>query len=221
MGDGSIALGGFYNNNALNEDTWNHIAITIDRGTGYQYYIDGSTDASCTASPCDDGTATVDGPNVELGEDWSSSYMYYGILDEVRYYSAAMSSAWLKTEYNNQYSTTTFYDIGAPNGYYTPGSLYSAIFDIGSSGQELSSVNVEQNVPSGCQANIDLQASDDEEFATYSSENFDDVSASYYTSTTPASLSGKRYLRYKVNLEACGSGNVYTPTLYSFKVNYK
>lgn len=221
MGDGSISLGGMYTNSALNDDTWNHIALTVDRGTGYQFYVDGSTDNSCTSWPCYNSTSTVDGPDVKIGEDWSSTYKTYGTLDEIRYYSAAMSSAWLKTEYNNQYSTTTFYTIGNPNGYYTPGYLYSSIFDIGSSGQELSSISVEQNVPSDCQLNIDLQTADDKDFITYTSQNFDDVSTTYYTSTTPASLSSNRLLRYKVNMEACGEGNLNTPTLYSVKINYK
>lgn len=221
MGDGSINLGQVWTNSALTDNVWTHVAMVIDRGTSYQYYINGSADNSCTTWPCYNSTSTVAGPALQLGEDWSDSYMFSGYMDEVRYYTTATSSDWISTEYNNQNATSTFYTIGSANGYDSGGELYSSIYDIGSSDQQLKSMIVEQDVPSGCTLIVTLEASDDKTFATSNSQVFTDYSTTYYTSSTPASLNGVRYLRYKVDMEPCGTDDANTPTLYSVKLNYR
>ncbi|MBT4516543.1 MAG: hypothetical protein HOC78_01465 [Candidatus Komeilibacteria bacterium] len=122
-------------------------------------------------------------------------------------------------------ATSTFYSIGSQavaGGYNTPGTLYSSILDVGSSDKELSSVTVEQNIPSGCSLQITVEVSDDITFPTagITSEVYEDASTSYYTSSTSSTLSGKRYFRYKVDATACNT-NTETPTLYGAKFNYR
>jgi hypothetical protein len=63
------------------------------------------------------GTASVDSisgtPNdFNIGSDFASSYLN-GALDEVRISNIARSADWIKTEYNNQKSPSTFYAYGA------------------------------------------------------------------------------------------------------------
>ena len=106
-------------------------------------------------------------------------------------------------------------------GYNTPGSLYSSILDLGSTDKEIKSLTVEQNVPAGCDLQITAEVSDDVTFATgVTSEVYSDASAGYYTSSTDATMNGKRYLRYKAALTACSS-NANTPTFYGARFNYR
>lgn len=109
-------------------------------------------------------------------------------------------------------------DFTPTEDYIYSGWMYSSIFEIGSADKELESISVEQNVPASCDLSIELEASNDRSFATYVSHTFSDDGATYYTSSTPASLNGYRYLRYKAGMVACGSSS---PTLYDVRVRYK
>jgi prepilin-type N-terminal cleavage/methylation domain-containing protein len=228
MGHNNVTnLGGMYvDTAAITDDVWSYIATTVDRDVGYQAYINTVIKSGCTASPCDDTTAYDIGNvyDVNIGKDWSSkAYFFHGEIDEVRISSDVKSTDWMTTGYNNINSTTTFYTIGAETqmGYNTPGSLYSSILDLGSTDKEIKSLTVEQNVPAGCDLQITAEVSDDVTFATgVTSEVYSDASAGYYTSSTDATMNGKRYLRYKAALTACSS-NANTPTLYGARFNYR
>lgn len=159
------------------------------------------------------------------GSIQSNMYWLNGHIDEIQLENIARSPGWIETSYNNQSSPSTFYSIGneaLAGGYNTPGSLYSSILDLGSTGKELSGITVEQNVPSGCSLQITAEVSNDATFtaANVISEIYDDASTSYYSSSTDAGMNGKRYLRYKVDMTACND-NTETPTLYGAKFNYK
>jgi len=102
------------------------------------------------------------------------------------------------------------------------GYLYSSIYDLGADDQDLQSVIVEQNIPSGCDLDITVETSDSATFtaAGVSSYLFSSTTATYYTSSTPISLNGKRYMRYKVDMTNCG-GSSTSLALYSVKINYR
>ena len=189
---------------------------------GYQFYVNNATDTSYSI----DSSASSIGElyDAAIGRHWSTSdYFFKGEVDELRVSLVARERSWLTTGYNNMYSTSTFYSIGSESiasGYNSPGYLYSSIFDLGSTDKELRSMSVEQNVPSGCNLTVTVEGSDGADFSTVASEDFSDDSATYYTSSTPAALNGKRYIRYKATLTACNS-NADTPALYSVKFNYR
>jgi len=64
----------------------------------------------------------------------SAEEYFEGILEEVRVSNTALSPSWILTEYNNQYSPSTFYAIGSEqtNGSSTP-SLSNLVFNGGTS----------------------------------------------------------------------------------------
>lgn len=225
MGDGTNSLGGMYlSGSAITDDVWTHVAMTVDRDVGYQSYLDNVAAASYSI----DSSASSVGYiyDVTIGRDWSTTaHFYKGDVDELRISLDLKSTDWMTTEYNNMISTSTFYTIGsesAASGYQSPGQLYSSILDLGSTDKELRSITVEQNIPSGCSLQLTAETSDDATFtaANVSSEVYDDASASYYTSSTSATLNGKRYLRYKVDMTSC-NGNADTPILYGAKFTYR
>jgi hypothetical protein len=106
-------------------------------------YVDGSVDTN---------TQTMAGPIV-WGGSWINSFIatgwnvssggnFNGIIDEVRVLSAALSSGWILTEYNNQNSPSSFYSVGSeeeagwvagiPIGVTSPGKIISVdITDVG------------------------------------------------------------------------------------------
>ena len=104
--------------------------------------------------------------------------------------------------------------------YSTPGSLVSSIFDISSTDKVLTSINVNQSVPSGCSLTLTLEGSNDISFSSYTSEAFVDNSTNNFTSSTPANLNNLRYLRYSLALTACDS-DTQTPVLYSMRLNFR
>ncbi|MDP2812601.1 MAG: hypothetical protein Q8O32_02830, partial [bacterium] len=205
-----------------------HVAMTVDRNVGYQAYLNSTAALACTvAAVCAvDSSAMQVGETSEVyvGKDYSATtYFFKGEVDELRISLDLKSSGWIATEYNNMNSTSTFYSIGneaIAGGYNSPGYIYSSIFDLGSTDKELRSMVVEQNVPAGCGMSIDLEADTEATFTSPTVETFSDTSAGYYVSSTPATLNGKRYIRYKATLTACSS-NANTPTLYSIKFNYR
>ena len=127
---------------------------------------------------------------------------------------------------SSSYSSTTTSTVGLIKieslaGVYNPTShLYSSIYSIDSDDRELRSIEVEQNIPSGCGLQVTVEVSNTTNMASASTQVFSDTSATYYVSSTPATLNGKRFLRYKLDMTSC-SGQSQTPTLYSLSINYR
>jgi prepilin-type N-terminal cleavage/methylation domain-containing protein len=224
MGDNNVTnLGGLYfRDTAISDDVWTYVVMVVDRDVGYQGYVNNTAGNSYSI----DSSAYSIGEvyDVNLGKDWSSSdYFFQGELDEMRISTTTRSTDWLTTGYNNMNATSTFYSMGSESvasGYASPGSIYSSIYDIGSADQDLRSITIDQNVPSGCGLQITLEAADNAAMSNAASQVFDDVSVSSYTSSTPVALDGKRYLRYKAYMTSCNTG-ADSPTLYSVKLDYR
>jgi len=111
----------------------------------------------------------------------------------------------------------------AAGGVYSAGTLYSSIFDIGSTGQELLELSVEQDVPVACDLTVTLGVSDDITFTSETTQVFSDHTDGFFTSSTPSSLNGKRFLRYLIGMSPCSgvSENESSPTLYDLNIKYR
>jgi hypothetical protein len=110
-GDGSSSVFNIYEPNTLSDDAWIHFVGVLDRSEGEAYlYKDGTeiaTDSSITGGNIDSSRT------LRLSEDWSSSFHFNGLFDEVRLSSVARSADWIRTEYDNQNDTDSFYSIGS------------------------------------------------------------------------------------------------------------
>ncbi len=93
-------------------NTWTHIAVAVNYSGGNQFvtvYLNGVNSGTGTIV----STADVGSHVVKLAAVGGGSYYLNGFLDEPRISSTARSADWIKTEYNNQYSTSTFYQVAA------------------------------------------------------------------------------------------------------------
>lgn len=93
--------GDHYNNTPLLNNTWYYVTITNDSGD-LRFYLNGSPDGE--VSYATRGGIGYFGTD-ELGENFA------GKLDEVRFSSSVRSADWIKTEYNNQVSSSAFYTV--------------------------------------------------------------------------------------------------------------
>ena len=206
-------------NNFFTHGEWTRFDLTFDRPDIILY----RNGQSLTTYSWDHDLTNLTSGSLMAGAIQSNAYFLNGHMDEIKLSNIARSPGWIETNYNNENSTSTFYEVGTESiagGYNSPGYIYSSIFDLGSTDKELRSMVVEQNVPAGCGLSIDLEADTEATFTSPTVETFSDTSAGYYVSSTPATLNGKRYIRYKATLTACSS-NANTPTLYSIKFNYR
>ena len=89
-----------------NSGTWHHVAYTYD-GTDHIVYVDG--EVSVTNN--DPGITSYNAPVQFVGRGQNAYFI--GKLDELAMSSAVRSSDWIKTEFNNQGSPSTFYSIGS------------------------------------------------------------------------------------------------------------
>ena len=91
--------------------TWQLVTLTYD-GSNMRLYRNGSQVASTGKS----GNLRVNSWDIAIGNNPGNSNTGWasldGKLDEVRVSSAARSADWLTTEYNNQYSPSTFFGVG-------------------------------------------------------------------------------------------------------------
>jgi hypothetical protein len=88
--------------------TWYHVAVTYNAGSIITY-INGAQDgtASKGATINDDS-----GYNFNIGYHDAANGLYWqGRADEARLSSVARSADWIRTEYNNQNSPSTFHYV--------------------------------------------------------------------------------------------------------------
>jgi len=222
------------------DETWFYTTYS------YNYVTDGTSEMNIYYNGALEATSTTAvGPLQANSRDLNLGYYNYngsfqrtfsGLMDEVRISSDVKTSDWIVTEYNNQSDVASFATVNSsriinvpeqPGGhggeiaYESTGELVSSIYDLGASDQNINVITIEQNVPSGCSLEVTLETSDSIIFSTFVSETFSDDDSNYYTATTTDALDNKRWLRYKVDMDACGAGYIYTPSLYSVKIDYE
>lgn len=88
------------------DTNWHHL-VAVYSGSGVTVYIDGASNA--TSGNTSNFNATTN--PVQLGG--ISSAVWNGSLDELRISNTALSADWVKAEYNNQSSPSTFYSVGS------------------------------------------------------------------------------------------------------------
>ena len=118
-GDGKIDIllfkgGSFYAvvGGSYSSGQWYHICGTFNSTNGNAViYINGTQSASGTLAT--GGPDSPDTTSVGAFVD-NSAYLnhFNGIIDEVRVSNVVRSADWIKTEYNNQSSPSTFYTVG-------------------------------------------------------------------------------------------------------------
>jgi hypothetical protein len=110
-GDGSASVFNIYKSSTLSDDTWIHLVGVLDRSAGAAYiYKDGqliATDSSITSGNIDSTRS------LKLSEDWSSSFHFKGLFDEIHLSNVARSADWIATEYQNQYDPNSFYYVNS------------------------------------------------------------------------------------------------------------
>lgn len=95
-------------------DSWHHIAVTYDATNASNdplIYVNGSTQTLTTDT---NTTGTVIGQTlpVKFGNRDDLGRPWLGSLDELRLSNNLRSRDWIKTEYNNQSSPSTFFSYG-------------------------------------------------------------------------------------------------------------
>src|ERR1051326_1344832 len=98
-------------NNSIAPGAWHHAAYTRTGNSGtYALYLDGNLKGQVAS-----GTTSTSS-TVALGRraDYTPQ-AFNGLLDETRISTVARSADWIKTEYNNQSSPSTFYTISSPS----------------------------------------------------------------------------------------------------------
>lgn len=101
-------------------NTWYHVA-GVRSGTTDAIYVNGTQEGSSTLSGSNPSTG---GSDFLLGEVYDARPQTN--LDEIRFRPSALTGDWLKTEYNNQNSPSTFYSLGAQDCY--PGNYPAMSF---------------------------------------------------------------------------------------------
>ena len=107
-----------YLSSGLATGAWRHISLTWNSSTNnVKGYLDNNLvfDQSQTNWP-------TSFPNIRIGTgfDYSTTRSWKGSVDEVRLSSIVRTTDWIKTEYNNQSSTTGFYSVAAQEAVTVP-----------------------------------------------------------------------------------------------------
>ena len=91
--------------------SWHHVVYTTTNTgpTGRVFYVDGVAVGYITGNA--DASAAVASYNIGGLPNWYHPFV--GSLDEFRVSTMARSAGWISTEYKNQSSPTTFYDVGS------------------------------------------------------------------------------------------------------------
>ncbi len=114
VGNAGAAIG-----TAANNDTnWHHIAMIFNgnlsgNANRFNAYNNGTAMSLSFSGTVPASVPNLSGTSVYIGrDDYTGPYMN-GRLDEIRVVALARTGSWIKTEYNNQFSPTTFYTLGA------------------------------------------------------------------------------------------------------------
>jgi hypothetical protein len=90
------------NNTALPNATWSHFALVVNNGDG-TWYLNGSPDGTMSGVPDQDwGT---------IGKDSAAENMK-AYLDDLQFWSVALTANWIQTEFNNENAPSTFATLG-------------------------------------------------------------------------------------------------------------
>ncbi len=229
--DGTQSTAGY----TVVENTWYHIYCVHD-GSQMMMYVNGVQQGSVVAS-----SAEVSVSNLEIGFSPDSDQVNLGVngkIDEVQISSAYRSADWLLTQYYNQSSPSTFYNIGIQatgGGYLASGNATSTAavlqYSVNPEIQNRDALTLRwsQLVPSACVLDIYLQATntvDGDTTPLWTAASlfgpFRNTDTSRTTTTIDLTrypeLADKKWIRYGVSMASCNDG-VDTPTLYNLDLD--
>jgi len=92
-------------------NTWKYMVWTYD-GSAIRLYMDGILDSAASKIIGSKNPDTTYFLKIG-GQAFSSSYLYNGYIEELRWQTGERSSGWILTEYNNQSDPSSFYSVGA------------------------------------------------------------------------------------------------------------
>ena len=93
------------------DGNFHHLVLTYNSALGTaSLYIDGVLENNVTGKS---GTINLGTRNIAVGNFADSDFAYTGGLDELRVSSVGRSADWIRTEYNNQSATSTFYTLSS------------------------------------------------------------------------------------------------------------
>ena len=92
-----------------NDGNWHYLVCTYQSGVtnGTLCYADGQLKLTTTM------TINAQTNPMDIGEGGFNGQLFTGTIDEARFSTSVRSADWIKTEYNNQSSPSTFYAYGA------------------------------------------------------------------------------------------------------------
>jgi uncharacterized repeat protein (TIGR01451 family) len=143
--------------NTVNLNTWYLTAATYDGSTMRLLHNGGQV-----ASVGKTGNLRQNGWSIYLGNNpRNGATPWYkaldGILDEVRISSAARSSSWLTTEYNNQRPGATFYGVEPEQAGPGLSSAGNQIFWVGKAATTISAITISAGAPGSITAANDIR----------------------------------------------------------------
>jgi hypothetical protein len=94
---------------AVSINTWHHVTGIRDASTNQTIYIDGGNAGTRTTTLTPDNIDTL-----LIGGDGNGTNTFDGLIDEVRVSSVARAAPWLKAEYVNLLTPSTFASAGTP-----------------------------------------------------------------------------------------------------------
>ena len=95
-------------NTSIDDSAWHYVVVSVS-GTTATFYNNGSADGTPASNA--PGTWTASPTSAIGGYNGGSQGFFNGKIDEVRVSAYARSADWIATEYNNQASPATFYNI--------------------------------------------------------------------------------------------------------------
>jgi uncharacterized repeat protein (TIGR01451 family) len=142
--------------NTINLNTWYLTAATYD-GATMRLLQNGGQVASVNKT----GNLRQNGWSIYLGNNPLNGTTNYkaldATLDEVRISSAARSSGWLTTEYNNQRPGATFYGVGPEQAELRLSSASSQTFWVGKAATAISAITISEAAPTTITAANDIR----------------------------------------------------------------
>jgi concanavalin A-like lectin/glucanase superfamily protein len=108
----------------VSPSTWYHFAYTKNGATN-KLYINGD---DVTGSVTDSTLADVNVPLI-VGADYNGTLAWLGALDEVAFYSAALTQARIQAHYNAAFGQTLLPDADTADGGWTTTPLFSKVND--------------------------------------------------------------------------------------------
>ncbi|MFX0054392.1 MAG: DUF2341 domain-containing protein [Candidatus Hermodarchaeota archaeon] len=95
----------------VEDSQWHFVTLVQRSKANRELYIDGISDGNSTQ---DAGTLTTDKASIGvLDYIWGAADWFKGTIDEIRISDIARSADWITAEFNNQYSTASFFSIGS------------------------------------------------------------------------------------------------------------